>query len=260
MINEDMASLNFYNIIVHNQIWHSGNYFSYETKSRPHYGICFIVSGEIRYKMDTANILASAGDVVVLKKDARYRAVFDANSTQSILVNFYCKAPDGNSGLFSGSENTILMFRNRVDLQKKFFDILSYWTASGRECMVKSMLYAIVDGLCCSGENNAEFVRIKQAIDADIEFELKEPDLAEMCSVSVSTFQRTFKKGYGKTVSEYRNELRISRAKELLITGKHSIEEIAGRLGFCDSAYFSRCFKKTEGLSPKKYLKQYYTM
>ena len=81
--------------------------------------------------------------------------------------------------------------------------------------MVKSMLYAIVDGLCCSGENNAEFVRIKQAIDADIEFELKEPNLAEMCSVSVSTFQRTFKKGYGKTVSEYRNELRISRAKEL---------------------------------------------
>lgn len=44
--------------------------------------------------MDTANILASAGDVVVLKKDGRYRAVFDANSTQSILVNFYCKAPD----------------------------------------------------------------------------------------------------------------------------------------------------------------------
>lgn len=260
MVNKNMADLNFYNIYVHNQMWQRGNFFSYETESRPYYGICFIVSGEIRYKTEKTDISVFAGDVVILKKDARYRAIFETNLTQSILINFNCEASNRENGFFSEADDKILMFKNRGDLQKKFFDILSYGLTSGRECMVKSVLYAIVDGLCSFDENNAEFVRIKQVIDADVEFELNEPDLAERCSVSVSTFQRIFKKGYGRTVSEYRNELRISKAKELLITGNHSVEEVANKLGFCDSAYFSRCFKKTEGLSPKKYLKQYYTM
>ena len=89
---------------------------------------------------------------------------------------------------------------------------------------------------------------------------MKEAELAERCLVSVSTLQRVFKNTYGKTISEYRNELRISKAKKLLITGNYTVEETAEILGFYDSAYFSRCFKKAEGLSPKKYLKQYYTM
>lgn len=260
MVNKNMADLNFRDIYVHNQIWQRGNFFSYETESRPYCGICFIVSGGIKYKTETADISASIGDAVILKKDARYRAIFDAKLTHDILINFYCESLNGVDGFFSESEDKILMFKNRGDLQKMFFDILSYGLTSGRECMVKSVLYAIVDGLCSFCGNNAEFIRIKQAIDADVEFKLKEPDLAERCSVSVSTFQRIFKKGYGKTVSEYRNELRMAKAKELLITGCHSIEELADRLGFCDSAYFSRCFKKTEGLSPKQYLKHYYTM
>ena len=103
-------------------------------------------------------------------------------------------------------------------------------------------------------------MRIKHIIESDTEFKLCEPEIAKMCSLSVSTLQRIFKKEYGKSISEYRNALRISKAKKLLISRNYSMNDIAERLGFCDSGYFSRFFKKQEGLSLKKYLKQYYKM
>ena len=131
---------------------------------------------------------------------------------------------------------------------------------NNRGCMVKAMLYSIFDEILNCDLSNTLFVEIKQAVDSDEGLNLKETELAEKCSVSVSTLQRVFKNTYGKTISEYKNELRISKAKKLLITGNYTMEEISEMLGFCDSAYFSRCFKKAEGISPKKYLKQYYTM
>ena len=98
-----MADLNFRDIYVHNQIWQRGNFFSYETESRPYCGICFIVSGGIKYKTETADISASIGDAVILKKDARYRAIFDAKLTHDILINFYCESLNEVDGFFSAS-------------------------------------------------------------------------------------------------------------------------------------------------------------
>lgn len=255
-----MAKLNLLNISVLNQTWQVGSVFSYETESRPYCGICFIDFGEITYKTKTGDISAEAGDVVIIKSNIRYRAVFGEYATRDILINFNC-GPLGDEKLFfSDADKDIIVLKKRRDLQKNFYDILRYDLKSGRECMVKAVLYGILDGICSVDENNAAFARIKQMVDEDSDFELKEPEMAKKCMVSVSTFQRIFKRAYGKTVSEYRNELRISKAKELLISQNHSVEEIADILGFCDSAYFSRCFKKTEGISPKKYLKQYYSM
>ena len=90
--------------------------------------------------------------------------------------------------------------------------------------------------------------------------QLPKAEIAKSCSVSVSTLQRAFKDAYGKTVTEYKNDIRIARAKRLLLSGMYSVEETAAMLNFCDSAYFSRYFKKYTGVSPKKFVKQAYTM
>lgn len=52
---------------------------------------------------------------------------------------------------------------------------------------------------------------------------------------------------------KYLTQLRIEYAKELLITGRYSIGEIAEMCGFENVYYFSTVFKKHTGIPPSKY-------
>ena len=53
------------------------------------------------------------------------------------------------------------------------------------------------------------------------------------------------------------NQLKIEAAIELMCNTVLSYSEIALRLGFSSSAYFSRLFKKKTGMSPSEYIKSF---
>ena len=55
--------------------------------------------------------------------------------------------------------------------------------------------------------------------------------------------------------SDYIAQLRIQRAKELLEDETMSIQEIAEIVGYNDYFYFTKVFKKVQGISPSKYRK-----
>ena len=79
--------------------------------------------------------------------------------------------------------------------------------------------------------------------------------LARQFSLSPSYFSHLFKQYAQKSVIEYLNELRISRAKQFLEKEESSIGEIATRVGFYDLNYFSRKFKAIVGITPTEYRK-----
>lgn len=66
---------------------------------------------------------------------------------------------------------------------------------------------------------------------------------------------RIFKKETGQTIFAYLTKVRISQAKMLLISGNLAIQDIAMRVGYEDSYYFSNVFKKQTGYSPSQYRK-----
>lgn len=68
---------------------------------------------------------------------------------------------------------------------------------------------------------------------------------------------RLFKEHYGITVGDYLRTKRITVAKQLLRFSDHSIEVIAGKVGFGDVRYFCRMFKKVEGVSPGAFRKMW---
>ncbi len=77
--------------------------------------------------------------------------------------------------------------------------------------------------------------------------------LSQMAGVSESTFRRLFKKQTGKAPNEFiRNQRLMSAARLLLMTDDY-INDIAYDVGFEDVNYFIRVFKKTFGVSPRKY-------
>ncbi|CAH1208397.1 HTH-type transcriptional activator RhaR [Paenibacillus auburnensis] len=62
-----------------------------------------------------------------------------------------------------------------------------------------------------------------------------------------------FKKYRGQTIKEYINDLRIVEAKSMLASKQMKLYEIAMRLGFADSNYFTSFFKKVVGCTPSEY-------
>lgn len=68
---------------------------------------------------------------------------------------------------------------------------------------------------------------------------------------------KIFKENYGSTISNYLIAKRITRAKQLLRFTKLTIDEIGCEVGMDGAGYFSRMFKKAEGISPKEYRKQW---
>lgn len=77
--------------------------------------------------------------------------------------------------------------------------------------------------------------------------------IASKLFVSPKYLSDLLKQETGKTALELIHLYVISEAKNLLIEGKHSISEIAYRLGFENPPYFTRLFKKETGMSPKEF-------
>lgn len=84
--------------------------------------------------------------------------------------------------------------------------------------------------------------------------ELKVGQLALMAGLSTNHFIRAFKQHTEKTPMAYLLQERIKKAKQLLFASER-IKQIAKEVGYKDEHYFSRVFKKSEGVAPARYLK-----
>ncbi len=78
-------------------------------------------------------------------------------------------------------------------------------------------------------------------------------DVAEKLFVSTYYLSRMFKKELNKNFVDYLNEIRIEKAKELLMDVRLKTYEIADAIGISDAHYFSKLFKKYAGLTPTEY-------
>ncbi|GAB5556334.1 MAG: AraC family transcriptional regulator [Schleiferiaceae bacterium] len=81
--------------------------------------------------------------------------------------------------------------------------------------------------------------------------------IAEKLQVSQRYLSDTLKKETGKTTTEHLHLYLIDEAKNILLKPHKTISEVAYELGFEYPAYFSRLFKKKEGISPREYREKY---
>ena len=78
-------------------------------------------------------------------------------------------------------------------------------------------------------------------------------DIEKEFNLNFDYLNRVFKSVMNISIMKYRNVVRINAAKEMLKTSDLSITQIANDVGFSDIYYFSRAFKKQEGIAPSEY-------
>lgn len=95
--------------------------------------------------------------------------------------------------------------------------------------------------------------RIRELLLAHYSRKLTLEEIASRVSLSTSYLSKIFKEETGQTVIEYLTEIRLKRARELMLEEDLSLEEVAQRVGFSDASYLSRVFKREEGITPGQF-------
>jgi transcriptional regulator GlxA family with amidase domain len=97
--------------------------------------------------------------------------------------------------------------------------------------------------------------RLLSAISA-MEKNLEEPlSLRQLCAVSglsLRHLQRRFTEVLGRSPSAFYRELRLQRARRMLMHGSRSILEVAVATGFVSGSHFSRCYRAQFGRPPRE--------
>jgi transcriptional regulator GlxA family with amidase domain len=81
--------------------------------------------------------------------------------------------------------------------------------------------------------------------------------LADLMSLSLRQFHRNFKKRYGMPPNQYLIRIRVLAARDMLVSDKRPVAQIAYDLGFADDTLFIRQFKARMGMTPLQYRKAY---
>ena len=92
-------------------------------------------------------------------------------------------------------------------------------------------------------------------IQENLENNITLAETAEICHVSASHLSRLFIKETGEGFSVFVSNAKIEKAKVWLETEDWSVSDIGYRLGFNETGYFIRAFKKKVGMTPGIYRK-----
>ncbi|MBE6541825.1 MAG: helix-turn-helix transcriptional regulator [Ruminococcaceae bacterium] len=100
---------------------------------------------------------------------------------------------------------------------------------------------------------NESIHKTLEYIEKNYKSDIRINDLANNIHMSVSNFHSVFKKNFGVSPIVYINRYRLSLAAKQLTETSLSISEIATMVGYDDTQYFCKMFRKTYCLSPTQY-------
>lgn len=106
---------------------------------------------------------------------------------------------------------------------------------------------------------NVDFQKLLTYVKEHFSEQMYLRDLSKMFYINQTYCCNLFKKYTGSTFTDYINNLRIEKSKELLKYINLTIEEVSLQAGYNDYYYFNKLFKKYYGITPTKYRKDFFS-
>jgi AraC family transcriptional regulator len=92
--------------------------------------------------------------------------------------------------------------------------------------------------------------RAKEFLNANLYGDVSLASVAAECDLSISHFAHAFRRTFGRPPHRWLMERRIDAVKDLLLTSRSTLAEIASKCGFADQSALNRSFKRVLGRSP----------
>ena len=94
---------------------------------------------------------------------------------------------------------------------------------------------------------------LREYVENNYTFDISMQEVAEDMGYSDAYFSKLFKQYFNQNFTAYLTEYRIKKAKELLTDTNNSIKDISRMVGYEDSNYFAKIFKRIVGEIPSKF-------
>ncbi|MCP4875832.1 MAG: GlxA family transcriptional regulator [Gammaproteobacteria bacterium] len=101
-----------------------------------------------------------------------------------------------------------------------------------------------------------KLIDVINLMENNIEVPLSLPSIAAKCNLSLRQIERLFHKFRDVTPSQYYLSLRLMHAKQLLLNTNRSVIDISIATGFETQSYFTACYRKHFGSSPRNHRSQ----
>lgn len=100
---------------------------------------------------------------------------------------------------------------------------------------------------------NVLVAMVEEYVKKNFMHEISMQDAARAVNYSDAYFSKMFKQQFGLNFTAYLTEYRIEEAKKMLCQPAISVKDIGVRVGYPDSNYFARVFRRMNGVSPSEY-------
>ncbi len=102
------------------------------------------------------------------------------------------------------------------------------------------------------GVSHPKLLRVIELMEASLEEPLPRSDLARQTGLSTRQLERLFRKYLGRTPTRYYLELRLQKARSLLVQTSMSVLDVALACGFVSASHFSKCYREYYAKTPRQ--------
>jgi len=243
----------------------SGYYFSYENgRSLNEYQINYITEGAGVYENQGGKIKIAPGSLIFIKPGEwhRYRPKKSTGWVEQYVGFSGYIAHQMFGRPWFTQKSSVVEVGYREEIIDTYFKIFNYLkeekpgyqqVAAGMVMKLLGFIVSMDKQRDFSGKRVEKIIQnacftIRENVEAEINFQ----SFAEDNNIGYSYFRKMFKKYTGVPPVQYHLDLKILRAKEMLLYTDKSIKEISYDLGFQSIYYFSRIFKNKLGVSPSE--------
>ena len=216
---------------------HKGRIFKQRADLRPHTLVCAI-SGIITIKNDSGCFTAKDGEFIYIPQNTASTTFFEGE--QNSFVNFFFDITSGTVSdkitVFSGNEKTAEVVQTAVTKCRSHEDNSLYFL---------SALYSILYEFRKNVQPDEKYKKILKAvhhIQQHPQENLKVSEYAAESFMCETSFRRIFKEFTGQSPIEYRNDLRLKRIENLVLSGE-TMENAIFSCGFKSPSFYYRFLK-----------------
>ena len=203
------------------------------------------IRGSFQYRINSSQVaIAKPGDIIYCPPHCSFQRK-TISPIELHMIKF--------EGLLPRGEYTI---NSRIRDDLKSISHTSFARHPEEDAVLAHYLRDIIYTLT-EGENKSVVSPVIKYMDENYHADISNSKLCSIAHCSEVSLIAQVKALTGKTPKQYINERRIERAKELLLSSKSPVSEIAALCGFEDPLYFSKAFKKHTGKSPMQFKSRY---
>ena len=217
-----------------------------------------VLDGKLALKQNGYTYVAERGELLIVDCYTEHEYYAVGNATISWVHFDGEKSREMFKEICRRNEQKFKTEARCIDLINGIMDGIKF---GANEYELSAMIYSLICTISVSSamEHSAGIVlcvnKAKEYIKSNLQSELSVTEIAEQVHFSASYFSRIFKEATGFSPYAYLVNIRIEKAKKLLVQTSLPVFVIATETGFASEANFIYCFKQKLNVSPLQFRK-----